>query len=113
MTSQELRKAARQQYKTRISARGVFAVRCVSTGHVWVGASPNLEAARNQIWFMLRHGLHRDQPLQGEWNVCGETTFQFEILETLEPDVAALLLRDLLNNRKNHWAMELGASTLA
>jgi hypothetical protein len=112
MISHESRKAARQ-YKTRTSPRGVFAVRCVSTGNVCVGASPNLEAARNQIWFMLRHGLHRDQPLQGEWNACGEPTFQFEILETLEPDVAALLLRDLLNNRKDHWATELGASTLA
>ena len=65
---------ALQEYKTRTAARGAFAVRCVTTGKVGVGASPNLDAARNRIWFMLRTGHHRDHVLQAEWSSYGESS---------------------------------------
>src|SRR5258708_7343466 len=41
------RKEAIKEYKARKIARGVFAVRCTTTGHVWIDAALNLEAARN------------------------------------------------------------------
>ncbi len=106
------RKRALQEYKSRTPARGAFAVRSRTTDRVWVGASPNLDAARNRIWFMLRSGSHRDRSLQAEWDSNGEASFGFEVLETLDPDVAPMALTDLLKERKSHWAERLGASTL-
>ncbi len=106
------RKQALREYKSRAPTRGAFAVRSLSTGRLWVGASPNLDAARNRIWFMLRSGSHRDRALQAEWNSYGEATFLFEVLETFDPDVPPIALSDLLKDRKSHWAKRLDASTL-
>jgi hypothetical protein len=102
-----------KEYKTRKALRGVFAVRCTSTGRVWVDSSPNLEAARNGLWFFLRHGNHDNPALQAEWNTHGEPAFQYEILEKLDDDVSLLAVNDLLKEKKRHWAAQLGAQTLS
>lgn len=106
------RKLAIREYKDRAPNRGVFAVRCLTTGHLWVGASPNLEAARNGAWFMLRQGLHRNTALQTEWNTHGEEAFRYEILETLAADASPFAISDLLKDKKRDWAAQLGAPTL-
>ena len=77
-----------------------------------MGASPNLEAARNSAWFQLKMGGHRNKELQAEWNGHGEAAFEFEILETLEEDVSPMVLRDVLTERKRHWAGERNARVL-
>ncbi len=112
MTSNESRKEARRQFKMRTPDRGAFAVRCLPSEGVWVGASLNLEAAKNRLWFALRMGKHRDGGLQAEWTAFGEDAFRFEILETLDDDVAAIAVSDLLKEKKRHWAATLGAPTL-
>ena len=106
------KKEAARQYKARKIPRGAFALRCKPTGEVWVDASPNLEAARNGAWFQLRLNSHRHKALQAQWNAHGEQAFEFEILETLDEDVAPLILRDLLKERKHHWASQLGATAI-
>jgi hypothetical protein len=107
------RKEAIQEYKNRKAARGVFAMRCTATGHVWVDSSPNLDAARNGLWFFLRNGYHHDQALQAEWNTHGEQAFQYEILEKLDDDLSPLGVKDLLKEKKRRWAAQLGARTLS
>ncbi len=106
------RKAAIDQYKNRRPHRGVFAVRCTATGGVWVGASPNLEAARNSTWFTLRTGAHRDAALQAEWRAHGEESFRYEVLEELDPDILPMAVPDALKQKKREWAAKEGAPTL-
>jgi hypothetical protein len=103
------RKEAIRQYKELKIPQGIFAVRCRPTGAAWVDASRNLTASKNRTWAELRMGGHRDKPLQAEWNAHGEAAFDFEILETLEEDVSAILLPDLLKGRKAHWVAQLQA----
>jgi hypothetical protein len=112
MSSNESRKDAIQRYKNRIPPRGAFAVRCAPTGQVWVGASANLDGARNGLWFALRHGSQTDRDLQAAWTACGEAAFRFEVLETLDSDVSPMRVGDLLKQKKGEWAQRLGASTL-
>lgn len=112
MTSRQARKDAIAEFKQRDPSRGVFAVRCAPTGRVWVGASPNLDAARNSTWFMLRAGSHRERALQDDWNAHGEAAFQFEILETLDPDLLPMSVADALKAKKQEWAARLSAPTL-
>lgn len=112
MGSSVNRKAAIDEFKSRKPHRGVFAVRCAASGHAWVGASPNLDAARNGLWFMLRLGTHRDPALQAEWQVHGEPAFAFEVLEELEGDVLPMLVQDLLKQKKSAWAAREQARTL-
>ena len=106
------RKEAIRKYKERKPACGVFAVRCTTTGRVWVGAFPNLESMRNRLWFSLRQGDHRDRALQEEWTAHGEQTFQYEILEKFDEDLCPIEVGDRLKDRKHHWAAQLGARTL-
>ena len=106
------RKAALRDYKDHSPARGAFALRNGVTGHVWVGASPNLDAARNGAFFMLRLGQHRDRTLQAEWHSHGEAAFVFEVLETLAADAAPFSAADELKRMKTHWAARLSAPAL-
>ena len=107
------RKQAVQDYKNRKTPRGIFALRCAAAGRVWVDSSPNLDAARNSVFFLLRNGLHTNRPLQQEWANRGPEAFEFEILETLkEDDLAPMAMRDLLKEKKQVWAERLAAEVL-
>ena len=101
------RKEAIRAYKERKIPRGIYVVRCTATGKTWVGSSPNLEAARNLVWMQLKMGLHRNVDLQGAWNDHGEATFEFEIAETLDPDILEMAIRDELKSKRGEWAAKL------
>jgi hypothetical protein len=106
------RKEAIRKFKERKPLLGAFAIRCIETGRVWVGASRNLEATRNGSWFCLRHAGHPDKSLQLEWNQYGEAAFQYEILETLDADLLPISVPGLLQEKQSHWAAQLGARSL-
>lgn len=106
------RQAARDAVKDRPVRRGLYAVRCTATGGTWVGASPNLDAARNGAWFALRTGAHRDRGLQASWQAHGEAAHVFETLETLDDDVHPTRVHDLLKLGREAWVARLGAGLL-
>jgi len=112
MSGKTDRKEAIRRHKDQKIPRGVFAVRCTTTGQAWIGSSPNLAAKKNRLWFELRHGGHRTKTLQTEWNNHGEATFTYEILEELDDDISSMRIRDVLAERKLHWMEQLGAEVL-
>jgi hypothetical protein len=103
------KREARRDYKAKKTPKGIFAIRCQPTGDVWVGASTHLDSQVNHVWFELRAGLHRNKEIQSVWNSQGEAALTYEILETLDDDVAPLLLKDLLAERQEHWRGALKA----
>lgn len=111
MTGQA-RKDAIRAFKERTPSRGVFAMRCASTGQAWVGSTLNLEAARNAVWFSLRANAHRDKALQAAWAAHGDEGLHFEIVETLPGDTAALVVGDALKSMKREWIARLRAVEL-
>jgi hypothetical protein len=106
------RKAATREYKERQPARGIFCLSCQGSNSQWVGSAMNLDAARNSTLFQLRNNSHRDQRLQSEWNAHGEETFRFEVLETLDADLEAVLIPGTLKEKKRAWAARLSAPML-
>jgi hypothetical protein len=106
------KKEAIRKFKEQKVSRGVFAVRCTVSGHVWVGTSRNLDATRNGTWFTLRTGSYMDKSLQQEWNVHGEPSFTYEILEKLEDDLLPLAIADLLKEKGKQWTTKLSAHAL-
>jgi hypothetical protein len=112
MLSREQKKEAISKFKERKAQLGIYAVRCLVTGQVWVGHSKNLEATRNGTWFSLRLGSHYERTLQAEWNAQGECSFEYEVLEQFEDDVLPLALSDLFKNRKQDWIARLNAHAL-
>lgn len=112
MQSKESRKEAIKQFKERKSLLGTYAIRCITSGRVWVGVSKNLHATRNGCWFCLRNGSHQDITLQKEWREQGEPTFQYEILESLKEEIHPLEVDDRLKEMKNRWMARLDALPL-
>lgn len=112
MESKASRKESIRKFKEQKSPLGTYAVRCTSTGRVWVGASRNLNATKNGCWFTLRNGLHLEKSLQAEWNSQGESNFQYEILEGIDEDIHALAVSDLLKEKKIEWMNRLSAQPL-
>lgn len=102
------RKAAIAEYKKRKVLAGVFAVRCLASGQVWVGRAPDVESIETRLRFGLRAGGHRHPPMQAAWNAHGGDSFAFEIVETVEEDLP--YVRDaVLKERLAHWREALGA----
>lgn len=116
MTVDIASKAGRRQiadeFKERKVPRGIFAIRCSVTGDVWVGSSPNLNAAQNSLWFQLRGGLARYPTLQQAWKLHTEKSFSFEVLEQFDDDTSPLLLTELYARRKKDWAESQRAQAL-
>ncbi len=107
------RKALLRDYKEREVEAGIYAVRCVSTGEVWIGVAPDLSNRQNRVWFSLRLGSHREKSLQAAWNTHGADAFVFEAVEAvdiegLEGSTRASKLKD----RRAHWIATLNATGL-
>ncbi len=108
------RKEAIRAYKERKIPRGVFAMRCRVTNHVWVDSTLNLEAAENRIWFALRQGdIHSDKSLVAEFQAHGREAFTFDVLEQIDDDITPIALKDLLKEKKLHWMAQLSATSIS
>ena len=79
------RKALIRDYKQRRRPMGVFQVRNLANGKVFVGASPDLPAMLNRQRAQLQMGAHPNRPLQADWRAHGADAFAFEVLDTLTP----------------------------
>ena len=53
------KKAARAAWKERKVVAGIYSVRCLTTGQVWLGATPDLATVEGRLWFDLKQGRHR------------------------------------------------------
>lgn len=106
------RKAAISAYKERKIAAGIFAIRCLPTGAIWVGKAPNLSTIQTRLWFELRQGNSRHASLQQAWCEHGSEALSFEIIERLEEEDVAYVRARLLQARLDHHAADLGAECL-
>lgn len=98
------RDALLRAYKERKVEAGVYAVRCQTTGEVWIGATPDLSTRQNGIWFSLKLGSHREPSLQAAWKVHGADAFVFEPVETVDLTGLDTFGRtSRLKDRRGHW----------
>ncbi len=79
------KKAAKQEYKASHRPMGVFQIRNTQNEKIFVDSSINVPGKINRLRFQLNAGVHKDKGLQTEWNEFGESAFEFEILEPVEP----------------------------
>jgi hypothetical protein len=109
----QTRREAIRDYKERKATPGVFAVRCLATGEVWVAPSRNMAQQQNGVWFGLRLGSHRNKALQALWNRDGEAGIAFEPLELFEDEEAsAYMVQTWLKAAERRWLETLGAKKL-
>jgi len=108
----EARRAAVAAYKERKVLSGVYAVRCLASGDVWVGAWVDLATIQNRLWFALRQDSHPRKDLLAAWRKHGEAQFSFEVLEMLDAETSPYLRASKLAERAAHWREILRAGAL-
>jgi hypothetical protein len=77
--------AAKLEYKLSHRPMGVFQIRNTANDKVFVDSSTNVPGKINRHTFALKAGVHRCKQLQMEWSEFGESAFEFETLEPVEP----------------------------
>lgn len=75
----------RNEYKMSHRPMGVFQIRSTVNERIFVDSSTNVPGKINRHRFALAAGLHKSKSLQEDWNSFGEGSFEFEVLETVEP----------------------------
>ncbi|HJQ71360.1 MAG TPA: GIY-YIG nuclease family protein [Blastocatellia bacterium] len=77
------RKELKEEYKLAHTPMGVYQVRNLINGKLFVGAALNLPGILNSIKLQLKAGSHPNKKLQAEWNELGGESFAFEVLDEL------------------------------
>jgi hypothetical protein len=79
------RKELKEEYKQMKFTMGVFRIRNIKNGKVFIGSSNDLKAIWNAQRFQLEAGLHQNAALQAEWKEMGAECFVYEIIEEILP----------------------------
>jgi predicted transcriptional regulator len=102
------RQDIKREYKERKKPAGVFQVKNLANGKVFLGSSLNLEGPLNGHKFMLTMGNHRNPELQKDWDTFGSDKFAFEILEVVKvKDDPNFNLEDELTLIEQIWIEKL------
>src|SRR5690242_1385119 len=65
-------------------ASGVYQIRCIPNGKIYVGSAVNLRVRWDQHYRALRRRGHHNAHLQFAWDKYGEASFEFSVLEFVE-----------------------------
>src|SRR4051794_40810103 len=76
-------KQLKEEYKQKKFRVGVFQLRNIINGKVFVGSSVNMDATWNRIQSELKFEGHRNPVLQEEWKAFGPDNFKFEVLSEI------------------------------
>jgi hypothetical protein len=108
----DARKAALAAYRERKVAGGIFAVRCLPSGQLWVGVAPDLGTIQNRLWFALRQGASMNKVMQAAWQDHGADAFTFEEVERLAEEADPYLRDKQRKERLEHWRVTMGAEAV-
>lgn len=67
-------------------AQGIYGIRCLANGRVYVGQSQNMESRWSGHRRELRQGTHYNDHLQNAWNKYGADNFAFFICEEVSKE---------------------------
>ncbi len=80
------RKEAIKEYKKTLQPMGIVQVKNITNGRVYLASSANMPGTINSIRFQLKMGTFLPSPeLAKDWKELGEQSFNFEVLDELEP----------------------------
>lgn len=74
-----------RNYKDTPRQSGVYQIRNLRTGRIFVGAALDVPGKLNSHRFQLRMTSHRNRGLQQDWQTYGPDAFAFETLDVLKP----------------------------
>jgi|KBSMisStaDraftv2_1062788.scaffolds.fasta_scaffold00307_25 hypothetical protein len=78
------RKELKEEYKELKFRMGVFQIRNLDNGKVYVDSTTNINSIYNRLRLQLNFGNHPNEALQSDWKLLGEDHFKFEVLGEIE-----------------------------
>jgi len=73
------------KYKQTIQPMGIYSIKNMKNGKIYIGSSKDLQGIINRNKFQLKNGLHFNKEMQKDFNEIGEEGFSFDILDYLKP----------------------------
>ncbi|MBD0384446.1 GIY-YIG nuclease family protein [Paenibacillus sedimenti] len=73
------------EYKQTFRAMGVYQIRNIENGKIYVDSSMDLDGARNRLAFMKQTNMNAIIELKQDWNEYGRDCFVFEELDRIKP----------------------------
>jgi GIY-YIG catalytic domain len=74
-----------KQYKQTVQPMGVYQIKNLKNGRIFIGSAQDLRGKLNSNRFQLKNGSHFNKELQTDFNEIGEEGFSFEVLDHLKP----------------------------
>lgn len=75
-----------KQYKQTVQPMGVFQIRNLANGKIYLTSSKNLRGMANRFEFNLDIGAHVSKELREDYEKLSRENFVFEVIDTLEPN---------------------------
>src|SRR3989339_1004204 len=102
------KKELKKQYKQTLPPMGIYQIKNLINGKIFIGNSKNLHGKSNSYKFQLNSGVHVNSELQKDYTKYGEQNFTFEVLDTLEPkDDPSYKYDDDLKTLEDLWLEKL------
>jgi hypothetical protein len=79
------KKELKKQYAQTVQSMGVYQVRNIANGKIFIDSGQNIQGKINSCKFQLSHGSFMNKSLQEDFNRIGLDNFAFEIIDFLEP----------------------------
>jgi hypothetical protein len=79
------KKEFKKKYKQTMRPMGVYQIKNLVNGKIFIGSSSDIPGKINSQKFQLSLGSHMNQELQNDYKLFGSDNFAFEILDYLEP----------------------------
>lgn len=73
------------KYKQTVQPMGIYQIRNVTNGKIYIGSAKDLRGRINSNKFQLKMGSHLNKELQKDYNEIGLEGFSFDILDYLKP----------------------------
>lgn len=79
------RKEIKREYKQRPPDMGIYGIRNLASGKIFIGRALDLNGKLNSERFQLKNRMHMNRELQEDFAALGEGQFAFEVLDRLRP----------------------------
>ena len=79
------KKELKKQYKQNVRPMGIFQIKNLTNGKIFIGGAKDLNGKINSVKFQLEINSNMNSELQQDFNKYGKENFLFESMDLLEP----------------------------
>jgi len=77
------KKEIKNRYKQKPPEMGIYQVKNLASGKIYIGRALELNGKLNSERFQLKNGMHMSKELQQDFNELGMENFSFDVLDRL------------------------------